>query len=289
MANHEPTNEEIADKLDQIADLLEAQEANRFRVQAYRDGAESVRGAAESVAGMARSSGQEALQELPHIGEGIARIIGSIVQNGRSNMLERLQAETSPGEAFKQVPGIGEKLAGRIAAELNISTLAELEQAAHDGRLQSVEGFGAERVQNVRVSVAGLLSSAAQRRERRAGEEPEPAQQPDVETLLDVDQAYRTQAEAGKLRKIAPKRFNPDGEAWLPILHTKRGEWDFTALYSNTARAHELEKTDDWVVLYYERGGTEEQATAVTETRGPLEGKRVIRGREEECRRYYQQ
>ena len=58
-------------------------------------------------------------------------------------------------------------------------------------------------------------------------------------------------------------------------------------MYSNTARAHELGKTDDWVVIYYEQDGEEDQCTVVTETRGPLAGRRVVRGREQECREYY--
>lgn len=85
------------------------------------------------------------------------------------------------------------------------------------------------------------------------------------------------------LRKIAPKRFNPSGEAWLPILHARRGDWQFTALYSNTARAHELGRTKDWVVLYFHSDdGEEAQRTAVTETRDRLAGRRVVRGREAE-------
>jgi hypothetical protein len=63
----------------------------------------------------------------------------------------------------------------------------------------------------------------------------------------------------------------------LLILNTRRGDLDFTALISNTTLAHDLSKTDDWVVLYYERGDAKGQATVVTETKGPLEGKRVIR------------
>jgi putative hydrolase len=51
---------------------------------------------------------------------------------------------------------------------------------------------------------------------------------------------------------------------------------------------HELEKTDAWVVIYYEKDDTsEDQCTVVTETKGSLEGKRVVRGREDECREYY--
>lgn len=84
-------------------------------------------------------------------------------------------------------------------------------------------------------------------------------------------------------------RFNPEGVAWLPILHTEREGWDFTALYSNTERAHELGKTNDWVVLYFERDDGENQATFIAETRGPLKGKRAVRGRQAECRRYCDQ
>jgi putative hydrolase len=71
------------------------------------------------------------------------------------------------------------------------------------------------------------------------------------------------------------------------VLHTKRDGWDFTALYSNTAQAHELEKTDDWVVIYFERDNRERQNTIVTETKGPLKGKRVVRGRDVENRQHY--
>ena len=72
----------------------------------------------------------------------------------------------------------------------------------------------------------------------------------------------------------------------MPILHTDRENWHFTALFSNTARAHQLGRTDDWVVVYYYDDDHEEgQSTIVTETKGPMTGERVIRGREAECRR----
>lgn len=109
---------------------------------------------------------------------------------------------------------------------------------------------------------------------------------PSVATLLEVDGEYRKKAKAGDLPRIAPKRFNPEGRAWLAVLHADREGWHFTALFSNTARAHELMRTNDWVVLYfYGSDHREGQCTVVTETRGPLEGRRVVRGREAECRR----
>ena len=72
------------------------------------------------------------------------------------------------------------------------------------------------------------------------------------------------------------------------IARSRYDDWQFTALYSNTARAHELDRTRDWVVLYSYDGHLHEgQHTIVTESRGPLAGKRVVRGREAECMRYY--
>ena len=112
--------------------------------------------------------------------------------------------------------------------------------------------------------------------------------QPDVGLLLAIDREYREKAHAGELPKVAPRRFNPGHEAWLPVLHTRFGPWHFTALYSNTERAHEMHRTHDWVVVFYDAGEAERgQATVVTERRGALTGQRVVRGREPECARHY--
>ncbi len=72
----------------------------------------------------------------------------------------------------------------------------------------------------------------------------------------------------------------------MPILHAEREGWHFTALFSNTARAHDLGRTHDWVVIYfYDDDHREDQCTVVTEAHGPMTGERVVRGREAECRR----
>jgi hypothetical protein len=102
--------------------------------------------------------------------------------------------------------------------------------------------------------------------------------------LLDVDREYRDAAAARRLPRIAPRRFNPTGEKWLPILHAERDHWPFTGLSSNTFRAHALERTRDWVVVYFHADARPEgQRTIVTESSGSLEGGRVVRGRESEC------
>jgi hypothetical protein len=275
-----PANAEVAALLERIAELLEAQDANPFRVRAYRDGASSVREAERSLAAWVKEGGSEALEALPGIGQGLSTLISEYVHTGRSSLLERLLGEVSPEDLFARVPGIGATLADRIAEQLDVESLEELERAAHDGRLREVEGFGSRRVESVRLSLAAMLAWR--------GRSSEPEERPDVETLLQVDQAYRQKAEGGELTRIAPRRFNPEGKAWLPIMHDEREGWNLTALYSNTARAHELGTTHDWVVIYYERDGSQGQATVVTPKSGSLQGKRVVRGREVACQRYYE-
>jgi hypothetical protein len=291
MGSEQADREDVATLLEKIADLLEASGANVFRIQSYRDGARAVRSTQAPLLKLAAEGDEEALQSQPDIGEGLARVIVEYVTTGRSGVLDDLRGEVSPVDVFRQVPGIGKALAQRIVTYLEIDSLEALEQAAHDGRLQEVPGFGPRRVQSVRASLAGMLSRPAMRRSRRrAAGKGEAGERPSVATLLEVDADYRRRAAAGNLHRIAPKRFNPQGEAWLPIMHVERDGWRYTALFSNTARAHELGKTDDWVVIYYEPagGGEERQNTVVTETSGALQGKRVVRGREAETRRYYE-
>ena len=113
---------------------------------------------------------------------------------------------------------------------------------------------------------------------------------PPVAELLQVDAEYRSEAAAGRLPRIAPLRFNPQRQAWLPVLHARRGPWHYTALFSNTARAHALGRVHDWVVVYAEDPAHGERPfTVVTAQRGALAGRRVVRGRETECRAWYAQ
>jgi DNA polymerase (family X) len=102
-----------------------------------------------------------------------------------------------------------------------------------------------------------------------------------------VDQDYRQRAEAMNLPTIAPRRFNPNREPWLPIFQTRRGRWRYRALFSNTALAHRLGRTRDWIVVYFDDGISSGQRTVVTENRDDLRGRRVVRGRERECRIHY--
>ena len=290
MTDQTPDNATIADLLARTAEMLDLKQENRYRVRSYADAARVVRQAEQSVAALVRAQGVGGARALPGIGEKLAGAIREIVETGRLRSLERLEAEVSPELPFTRVPGIGHHEAVRIHAQLGVETLEDLEVAAHDGRLDTVEGLTAECVQAIRDELNRMLSRPGSHRARpRPRAERPPAEGgPPVALLLAIDAEYRAKAEAGALRTIAPRRFNPDRERWLPILKTRRGGWSFTALFSNTARAHELGKTRDWVVLYYSRGAGEDQCTVVTGSRGRLRGKRIVRGREDECRDYHE-
>ena len=271
-------NKVVAEALRDAAALFAQQDANQFRVSAYRNAAKTIEELPEDVADIA-ARGIDALDALPHIGKSIASAIVQLTTTGRWPQLERMRGRLDPEVSFQNIPGIGPIFARLIHEHLHVDTLEALEAAAHDGRLDTVPGIGERRGKVIRQSLASILA-----RKGPLVSSVHKALPPPIEMILDVDREYRDRAIAGDLKLIAPKRFNPKGEPWLPILHTERGPWHFTVLFSNTARAHELGKTADWVIVFYASDHqTEDQCTVVTETSGPLKGQRVVRGREQEC------
>jgi hypothetical protein len=269
-------NEGVAARLEEAALLLASQGADPWRVHAYRRAAASVRQSPWAVDDLFRQQGLEGLKKLSGVGDSIARAIREIVTHGRLPMLERLRGEANPVALLASVPGIGITLAARLHDELGLETLADLEAAAHDGRLETIAGFGSKRL-------AGIRDSLAHRLDRVRVPAGGPSPPPPVAELLEIDEEYRQKASAGVLPTIAPRRFNPGGHAWLPVLHTRRDGRHYTALFSNTARAHRAGTTRDWVVLYHDDGSGERQHTVITAAHGPLQGRRVVAGRESEC------
>lgn len=185
-----------------------------------------------------------------------------------------METNDSLRERLTAIKGVGDELADDILRILHPSDLDELKAHVRAGHLRRAYGVG----EKMEHRIADALDVDVE-----AGEEGVA-----IADLLELDAEYRRKAEAGKLRKIAPKRNNPDNEAWLPIMYSMEGGRQYTVLFSNTDRAHELNKTDDWVVIYRTDVEPDEQWTVVTEYRGPLKGRRVVRGREDECRSYYE-
>jgi DNA polymerase (family 10) len=290
-----PINAACAEKLREAAALLEAQGANPFRVAAYRRAADTLRSLPGDIGLTIEHDGAEGLEALPGIGRGIARALVEMWRTGRWVQLERLRGSADPVQLFTLLPGLGHRLAERIHDDLHVDTLEALEVAAHDGRLEKVAGVGPRRAAAIRASLQVMLARGRARRGVTAGSTTMSdaanlavTAQPPVAELLAVDRLYREKAARGELPTIAPRRFNPAGEAWLPVLHVTRDGWHYTALHSNTALAHELDRTRDWVVLFfYDDDHVEGQHTIVTETHGPLTGRRVVRGREAECIAHY--
>lgn len=274
-------NPEVARRLEETGAVLEQQQASPFRVRAYRNAAAAVRTLPVSVAALYRDGGLEELERIPGVGPAIARAIRDVTLTGRLPVLERLRGESEPELLFASLPGIGPHLAERLHRELGLATLEELELSASDGRLGALPGFGTKRVTAVTDALHHRLG-----RVRTGMTATTPL--PPVEELLDVDREYRESAKAGGLLLIAPRRFNPGRRAWLPVLHTSRGPRHYTALFSNTAQAHRLGRTGDWVVIYGDGDREEHQATVVTARTGPLVGQRIVRGREVECAEIYE-
>lgn len=272
-------NQDVAGRLEEAARLLQDQGADRYRVGAYLRAAATIRSMQTPVDEVLRNSGLDGLKQLPYVGETIARAIRELITHGRLPMLDRLRGEADPVTLLESVPGIGRVLANRLHEELGLETLADLEAAAHDGRLATLAGFGPKRLAGIRDSLAHRLG--------RVRLPIVPGDTPSVLELLDVDREYREKAAAGELQRIAPRRFNPSAEAWLPVLHTRRGSRRYTALFSNTARAHRTGNARNWVVLYGDNGSGEHRHTVITAGYGPLRGRRVVAGREDECGALY--
>jgi hypothetical protein len=275
-----PRNADIASRLDEVAALLETQAANPYRVEAYRRAAAMLRALPRSVADIAARQGLAGLETLPGVGASLARTIYQLATTGRLPMLARLRGESDPVELLASMPGIGKVTAQRIHDALAVDTLEELEAAAHDGRVTAAVGIRGKRLAGLRDALASRLGKM-----RGAGSlasAPLP-----VAEILAIDREYRAAARAGALPTIVPRRFNPEQKAWLPVMHVVHGERHYTALFSNTARAHSAGMTRDWVIVYADGPAGERQFTVVTASHGPLEGQRVVRGREAECLAYY--
>jgi len=158
-----PRNAEIADQFDLLADLLELEGSDSFRVAAYRRAAARVRETAGSVAQLALEG---RATRLPGIGRTIQEKIVQIVERGEIETLTAKKAAVPPEVVlFTKLPGLGPKTAARIWRELGIETLEELKAAAEGERLRTLAGLGPK-------SEAKILAALAARAER-----PEPARQ----------------------------------------------------------------------------------------------------------------
>jgi DNA polymerase (family 10) len=135
-------NIEVARIFDEVADLLEIQGANPFRVRAYRNAARTIGTLGTPVESMLEHDGR-ALEELPGIGADLAGKIADICRTGRLPLLAQLTRKTPESlVALLRIPGVGPKRAKLIYQKLGVRTLAQLEKAARAGRVAELRGMG---------------------------------------------------------------------------------------------------------------------------------------------------
>ncbi|MBI1311429.1 DNA polymerase III [bacterium] len=278
-------NRQIADRFDEMANLLENRHANDFRIRAYRRGARVLRELMTSVAAILSDSGRKGLEEIPGIGRSLALAIDRYVHTGLIPQLKQLREAGTTEDQFRTVAGVGPTLAARIHDQLHVDSLGELQTAALDGSLQDVAGIGPRRAQAVRESIAARSRQLS--KPQRAPRDELHHDEPPVAELLSVDAEYREKSAGDTLLRIAPKRFNPTGQAWLPVMHTHREGRHYSVMFSNTAHAHELGMTHDWVIISRTDRSHHGQWTVITSLLGALKGRRIVRGRESECLAFY--
>lgn len=261
-----------ARRLREAAALLEQQGSDGYRERAYRRAADTLEALERDIDDILAEHGREGLAELPTVGRSIAAALAEMIVTGRWSQLDRLRGESAPATLFASVPGIGTTLAARLADELHIETLAELEQALHSPETR-VRGLGPRR----REAIAAVLAE-------RLGHPPPQADAADIppeSLVLEVDAAYREAAAGGALPLVgsrgAPAAL-PATEL-VPVLHRRVGQWSFSAMFSNTLRAQRAGKARDWVIVHYQADGHPEgRCTVVTGSHGAEAGRRVVRG-----------
>ncbi len=150
-------NIEIARSLEELADLLEIQGANPFRIRAYRNAIRTVSAETRSLAGMVARD--EDLTELPGIGKDLSGHIRELVETGTMEVLEEVTREV-PRElaTLTRLDGVGPKKAAKLWKELDITTVDALEEAAEAGRVEELEGFGARSVEKILQAIEDYWS-----------------------------------------------------------------------------------------------------------------------------------
>lgn len=141
-------NADVAASFDELADLLEIEGANPFRIRAYRNAARTLRDLPRDVAAMVEQG--EDLTELPGIGEDLAAKIKEMVATGTAAMLEEhRKAVPATVREWLKIPGLGPKRVKILYESLGIRTRDQLQKAAQGGRVKTLPGFGAKTEQHI--------------------------------------------------------------------------------------------------------------------------------------------
>ena len=152
-------NADITAIFDEIADLLEIQGANPFRIRAYRNAARILGDLPQEARTLVQKG--DNLTRLPGIGSDLAAKIGEIVTTGHCSLLERLRRELPPAvTGLLKIPGLGPKRVKALYHDLDVQTVEQLQRAAQDGRIRALHGFGEKTEQNILQAVQAHASQS---------------------------------------------------------------------------------------------------------------------------------
>jgi len=236
-----PGNAEVADHFDLLADLLELEGAESFRVLAYRRAATRMRETSASVAQLALDG---KAKELQGIGKTIEEKIVQIVETGDIEALAKRRASVPPDVvAFMRLPGLGPKTAARIWQELGVTTLAGLKEAAESERLRTLTGLGPRSEEKILKALAFQAENPDEGRKLLG--DGLPAVQAAVAELREHPAAVAV-SEAGSVRR-RKETFRD-----LDIIATATEPAELTAYFTDLS----------WVVEVVARGDT--KATVVS-------------------------
>lgn len=188
-------NSDVERIFNEIADLLEIEGANQYRVRAYRNAARTISTMSESVVDMVKE--EEDLTELPGVGEDLSAKIEEIVKTGGLKQLEELRSRT-PADLAKMlnVAGLGPKRVQTIYKELNVTTLDELRHAAESGEIRKLHGLGEKTEQKIIED----LEQSEQEEERTLLAVADEVVEPLLEFLRGLEGVERAEA-AGSYRR----------------------------------------------------------------------------------------
>jgi len=205
-------NHQIAERLREMAELLEQQRANPFRLAAYRRAAETIAGLREEVAALLEREGIKGLDALPGIGPVLAQAIAQMVRTGRWAQLERLRGAVAPEQLFQSIPGVG--------------------LDSHAGSISTSTWIRWKRLKSRRTMVAWKKCRASAPGGRRCCGLPSQVCSP-------APDPAHADPRAGS--RSAPRR-----RSRVPAGSRASCPTEDHALFSNTARAHELGRSRDW-------------------------------------------
>jgi len=146
-------NPDIARLFDEVADLLEIQDANPFRVRAYRNAARTIRDFPEPIAALVRT-GTKDLTDIAGIGDDLAEKITAIVTTGELPLRKQLASKLPAGLLdLLRIPGLGPKRVKLLYKKLKVKSAADLAAALDKGRIQKLKGFGPKMEEKIRAGL----------------------------------------------------------------------------------------------------------------------------------------